>query len=204
MFVAFTGRKQSGKDSSANFLEDMEPDLERLRFAGPLKEMMATLLMEMGMDEEQAWEHIDGSLKEAPLKLLQGQSVRYAMQKLGTEWRNFFGDNLWSDIIAQQVDDALAAESDVIITDLRFLHEETFVRDRNGLVVRTRRYGQGAPTDMHPSEVEMEKITPDMTLWNHGTLGDFEDVIAISSAVWRGVTPNLAGAIEILPDIMAG
>lgn len=205
MLIAFTGKKQSGKDTSANIIQDIHPEYERMRFAGPLKEMIATLLREMGMDEEQVWDHIDGSQKEVPLKLLQGKSVRYAMQTLGTEWRNFFGPDLWSDIIAERIDSALSEDSTadgVIITDMRFEHEDEFVKARKGYRVRTRRYGQITGPDSHPSEVEMEKIVPDMTLYNYGSLADFETIVILSMGVWMGRLANLIEANDLADDLL--
>jgi hypothetical protein len=59
----------------------------RVRFAGPLKAMMAAL----GCTNAE----IDGDRKEVPCDLLGGKSPRWAMQTLGTEWgRKLIGDDL--------------------------------------------------------------------------------------------------------------
>ena len=60
----------------------------RVRFADPLKAMMRQL----GPGERE----IDGDLKEVPSAILGGQTPRYAMQHLGTEWgRNLIHPDLW-------------------------------------------------------------------------------------------------------------
>jgi len=175
--IAMTGQKRSGKDTIAAFYEN--EGYEKVAFAGPLKGMIKSLLLSAGLTEEEAEERINGSesSKEEALAILQGQSSRFAMQKLGTEWRNFFGANLWSDIVKTKVD----STDKVVLTDMRFLHESAFVKDRKGYQVRVRRAGQKKGVDLHPSETEMEKIEVDVTIYNYGSLIDLE---AIADAVY--------------------
>lgn len=175
--IAMTGQKRSGKDTVAAFFE--KDGYEKVAFAGPLKGMIKSLLLSAGLTEEEADERINGSdeSKEEPLSILQGQSSRFAMQKLGTEWRNFFGANLWSDIVKTKVDSTPL----VVLTDMRFLHESTFVTDRGGYQVRVRRAGQKKGVDLHPSETEMEQIGVDVTIYNYGSLIDLE---AVAQAVY--------------------
>ena len=165
--IAMTGQKRSGKDTVAGFFVD-EAHFEKVAFAGPLKGMIMSLFRSAGLSEEEAEERVNGSeeSKEEALDVLQGKSSRFAMQKLGTEWRNFFGPHLWSDIVKAKVD----STDRVVLTDMRFLHESAFVRERDGFQVRVRRAGQKKGVDLHPSETEMEKIMVDATIYNHDSL----------------------------------
>lgn len=168
-----TGKKRSGKDTVASMI-DAEYDYDRVAFAGPLKGMIKFLLKCTGMTDEQADVRINGTEaeKEEPLRVLQNKSTRFAMQKLGTEWRNFFGVNLWTDIIRAKVE----STERVVLTDLRFLHEADFVREHGGTVARVVRPGTNSG-DTHPSEVEMEKIVPDFTIYNHGSLTQLDAAV---------------------------
>lgn len=188
--IAMTGRKRSGKDTVAGMIaegveyvaerfHDAQPTdthYERIAFAGPLKTMIKSLLMSSGMNPAEAEERVNGSeaMKEEPLAILQGKSTRYAMQTLGTEWRDYLGKDLWTFLVQTKIDHIEQSGTTPIITDMRFLHEDAFVRERGGVTVRVKRAGQGAGADPHPSEVEMEKIEPMLTIYNYGNLEQLE------------------------------
>lgn len=169
MLIAMTGQKRSGKDTVAAIFAE-EWGYEKIMFAGTLKGMIKYLLMSAGLTDEEAEARINGSEadKEEALAILQGQSTRFAMQRLGTEWRNFFGPNLWTDIVKSKVD--LTARP--ILTDMRFLHEADYVDEQQGVKIRVIRAGQPKGADLHVSETEMEKIIVDFTIFNHGSLED--------------------------------
>lgn len=182
MLIACTGQKRSGKDSVA--LTFAARGFERVSFAGTLKGMIKYLLMSGGMSANAAEDHINGDLKEVELAILQGKTTRFAMQTLGTEWRNFFGENLWSDIVEAKVQ----ITEDVILTDMRFLHEELFVDSYQGWKIRVVRAGQPpVPAGAHASEKEMEAITPDITIFNHGSLDDLNVAAAFVATSVLGV-----------------
>lgn len=168
--IAMTGQKRSGKDTVAGFIKDKH-DFEAIAFAGPLKGMIRFLLQSAGMSDEKIVYYMEGDGKEVGIPELQGKSARFAMQKLGTEWRNFFGADLWSDIIGLKVD---SSDTDTILTDMRFPHEGDFADARDGTKVRVRRAGQSLSADAHPSETEMEKIVVDATILNFGSLAELQ------------------------------
>jgi hypothetical protein len=138
--------------------------------------MIHYLLTSAGMSREEADRYINGSTeeKERPLAVLQGKSARFAMQTLGTEWRDFLGKDLWTDITRSKVESTPA----VVITDMRFLHEASFVESYGGMKVRVLRPGTGDSGDNHQSEIEMESITEDYKIFNHGSLVHLRDAVA--------------------------
>src|SRR5262245_6513313 len=84
--IGLTGKLKSGKTEAALHL--CKKGFTRVRFAGPLKNMMTCLQL---TDAE-----IEGMLKEQPCDLLCGKTPRYAMQTIGTEWgRALIGEDLW-------------------------------------------------------------------------------------------------------------
>jgi hypothetical protein len=181
MLIAMTGKKRSGKDTVASMIK-ADYGCEPVAFAGPLKGMIKFLLLAAGMTEEQADARINGTEaeKEEPLPVLQHKSARFAMQKLGTEWRNFLGKDLWTDIIKSKVQNT----DRVVLTDMRFLHEADFVDIYEGSKVRVVRPGTNTG-DTHPSETEMDKIVPDYTIYNHGSL---EQLYAATSRMMFAVS----------------
>lgn len=140
--IAFTGLAGSGKSTAAAHLVNRR-GFTRVRFAGPLKAMMAAL----GCTPEE----IDGSKKELPCDLLGGKTPRHAMQTIGTEWgRDLISPDLW--IRAWQA--ALAkvpADVPVVVDDCRFPNEADAVIAAGGLVVRIERPGAGTAS-VHASE----------------------------------------------------
>jgi hypothetical protein len=182
MLISMTGQKRSGKDTVAAFMNEWEPTAERVSFAGTLKGMIALLLSNAGLTPDEIDYYMNGDGKETPLAVLQGKSARYAMQTLGTEWRDFLGKDLWTDIVRSKV----GLTEHVVITDMRFLHEEKFVEENDGAKVRVVRAGQPAiSVDAHKSEQEMAAIRADYTIFNHGSL---DDLRAAAAVVYNSIT----------------
>ncbi len=169
MLIAMTGAKGSGKDTFAKELVRM--NFFHTRFADPLKNMIRSLLREIGLDPE---EYIEGALKEVPLEILGGKSVRYAMQTLGTEWRDMIDRSLWTNIWRQKVEGYLQQGAPVIVTDCRFLHESRYVRELGGVIIRVDRPGLMSE-DRHISEQEMYQIEVDQIVVNDGTIEDLHN-----------------------------
>jgi len=144
MLIGIAGKKQSGKSSVANYLVQTH-GFVRIRFAGPLKDMMRAL----GLSEEE----IDGKMKEKPSKILGGQTPRYAMQTLGTEWgRHMIHPGIWTESWFHKYEAALALGMDVVVDDVRFSNEAALIQHLDGRIVNIFRPITKDLTDMHASE----------------------------------------------------
>ena len=160
--IAFTGLAGSGKTTAAKYLCTRH-GFERVRFAGPLKDMMRAL----GLSERE----IEGDLKEKPCDLLCGRTPRHGMQTLGSEWRDLIDRDLWTRIWRRRVE-ALAPAVPVVVDDCRFPHEVDAIRELGGLLVKVERPGLTAGS--HVSEVqELGPIVA--TIRNTGTVAAFLD-----------------------------
>jgi hypothetical protein len=158
LIVGFTGRIGSGKTFAAQELNKY--GFTRMRFAGPLKKMMAAL----GLTPEE----IDGSLKELPCELLCGSAPRWAMQSIGTQWgRDLIGEDIWVNAWKRAVSN-MQPGANVVVDDVRFANEADAIRSMGGVVVRINTPDDNrAPHELHESErLEFEYdqvITNDFT-----------------------------------------
>jgi hypothetical protein len=148
--VAFTGLAGAGKSTAAMHLAKSR-GFERVRFAGPLKAMMAAL----GCTTAE----IDGDRKEQPCDLLGGKTPRWAMQTLGTEWgRQLIGDDLWIRAWQAAVD-RLPAGVPVVVDDCRFPNEAAAVRAAGGVIVRIDRPGAGTASVHESEQHQIDAVT---------------------------------------------
>lgn len=173
--VAFTGLAGSGKSTAAAYLVKRH-GYERVRFAGPLKAMMAAL----GCTPEQ----IDGSEKELPCDLLGGKSPRHAMQTLGTEWgRDLITPDLW--IRAWQAAVAkVPAGVPIVVDDCRFPNEGEAVRAAGGVIVRIERPGAGT-SSVHASEQQTIEVVETLrNIADEQYLRDLVDIL-VTDLGWR-------------------
>lgn len=147
--IAFTGLAGSGKSTAALHLVNSH-GFKRIRFAGPLKDMMRAL----GLSEAE----IEGDRKEKPCELLGGKTPRFAMQTIGTEWgRGIIAPDLW----IRAFNAALAkvpAGVPVVVDDCRFPNEADAIVAAGGVLVRVVRPGAGAGAAGHSSEAHQLSV----------------------------------------------
>lgn len=152
--VAFAAPAGGGKSTAARYLVESY-GYTLVKFAAPLKSMMRML----GLTDE----HIEGSLKEVPCKLLCGKTPRWAMQTIGTEWgRDIIGADLWVNAWREMASDVLDLGGRVACDDMRFANEESAVRELGGVVIRLD--GRGGIAGDHVSEAYRPRA--DFTIWN--------------------------------------
>jgi hypothetical protein len=178
ILIGFTGRIGAGKSTAARALYNR--GFTRVRFAGPLKAMMACL----GLSEEE----VDGSLKEEPRDLLCGKTPRYAMQTIGTEWgRQMIGDDIWIRAFKRTVE-SYGLHIPLVCDDVRFQNEANAIRELGGVVVRVTR-GDRVADGIHASE--RQDFVADATLYNNESISEFErDVVNYADALRRVDTAN--------------
>lgn len=183
--IGLAGLKGCGKSTAARHLAD-EHGFARIRFAGPLKAMIGTLLDQMGIGHHQAWQLIEGEFKEQPTPLFSGHSPRHAMQTLGTEWgRDLIGPDFWVScwrlMVAKQALDHLADSCGsgqpfrVVAEDCRFPNEAAAIRALGGRVVWIDRPGLVAAG--HASEQSLSAADCDLVIPNDGAILDLTQAL---------------------------
>lgn len=168
----------SGKTTISRHLVDRHGFLP-LSFAGPLKAMCFSLLTSSGMSEGQAHSILsDRELKEAPLKVLNGRSPRFAMQMLGTEWgRGLFGEDLWVNIGITKAKSLMERGHSVVFDDLRFPNEAEAIEAAGGVVLRVTREDCEIVGEKHASEGSLDAHPVWATVYNTGTVWSLLDNI---------------------------
>lgn len=167
--IGLYGRATSGKGAVADTL--VEAGWHRVKFAGPGKAMLRTLLTEAGVDPFEIEEMIEGSLKEVPHDALAGKSPRHAMQTLGTEWgRECMASDLWVSIAMLKVHALMWQDRRVVIDDVRFANEVAAIKAFDGKMVHVVRPGMDAiPDGDHSSEGGLDNVRMHQII-NDGTL----------------------------------
>lgn len=172
--VAFAGQMGTGKTLCADYL-CAQHGYVKVKMADPLKNMLRAI----GLTNQ----HIEGSLKEEPLDLLEGKTPRWAMQSLGVEWgREQIGHSFWANIWAKEAQRHLTLGNPVVADDLRYINEAQAVKALGGVSVHLKR---GELKDVkHSSELIDFKC-------DHTIINDQEDSYAITSLLDRIVNFDL-------------
>lgn len=175
---AVSGKKGHGKDTFAKLVQGMNGSFSVVHFADKLKAIAQEVF---GLSIEQTQ---DPSLKEVPfeepiemdlhlqdMRVLTGlqdlqpagkvaKTPREVMQFLGTEYVRKAQGDYW----IRSTIDGIQDGSRVLIPDTRFINEARAVRDIRGYVIRVTRIDLASSNDTHDSEVEIDKITPDLLI----------------------------------------
>lgn len=167
--LALTGNKGSGKDTFAQAFT--KENFVNLKFGAPLKEMLRALYRYADVPEDIIERKMEGDLREVPCELLGGKTPRYAQQTLGTEWRNMIDPDLWVNITRPKAQALHDQGAKVICTDVRRISEQNMVREFGATLIRVHRPGN-ENRDNHVSELEMEGLEVDTTVYNVGSISD--------------------------------
>lgn len=155
---------QSGKSTLAMAMGPLS--YNRVRFAGPIKAMLAALLFNAGVELELVERMLDGDLKETPSSYLQGKSPRHAMQTLGSEWgRNCLGSGLWVSAAIAEANNLRKRGLGVVIDDCRYENEADAITAAGGILVKVVRSGAVRCTE-HSSEGALDGWPFDLVVHN--------------------------------------
>lgn len=155
--VGLVGLKQSGKTTASRFFQNH--GFTCIPFASVIKDM----LLAFGLSEAQLF----GDQKEVPSDILCGQTPRFTMQTLGTEWgRSIIGNDIW----LNAWENKMSQHPKVVVDDARFHNEVGLVQDLGGTIIRVTRDAAGQNGDLHVSEVNIPHLDADVHVHNGGTI----------------------------------
>lgn len=160
--IVLFGHQQVGKSTTARSLADVH-DYRRVSFADPLYAMVGALL---GITPEEARK----LPKEEPIPGLDGKTLRFTLQTLGTEWgREMISSSLWLNTARRTINRLTRAGSDVVVDDCRFEDEYRMLLDLGAkfiLLSRDDMPEQSNPE--HASEQDWHHFKPDAAVLNQG------------------------------------
>jgi hypothetical protein len=167
--IALCGPAGAGKSTLAKLLYQKHMFV-RTSFATPLKEMIGIILKYQGASTQDRLDMLYGNKKEIPTKYLANRTPRYAMQTLGSEWRDMIHRNLWTEIWENMIRNEIK-EADLVVDDMRFFQEAVAVRglDESYQTYIIQISRPGCSPGVHISEQEYLSIFPDLIIDNSGT-----------------------------------
>lgn len=182
LILGICGAAGSGKTTLARLLCNC--GWRRTYFSAGLKAMLYSFLLLQGIPEKTIEKMLNEELKEIPTTFLGGRTPRYAMQTLGTEWRNLMHQNLWVDAWKRHLVN-YPAGSKILVDDLRFHHEAQVVRDLGGKIIRLIRPYNRLEVGIHVSAVEALTILADAEIVNDSTPEGMLDQLASVMEYWK-------------------
>ena len=148
--IGLTGKKQSGKTTVANYLEE-EYGYISWAFADPIKLMVSALITDtydFNSDRIDDWE--DGVWKETPIPSLGGVTPRFLAQSIGACGRAV-DEKLWINKVAQDIASFEKRRPDlsdkILLTDVRLQPEAKWVRENDGVIIELHRGSINAKDD---------------------------------------------------------
>lgn len=168
--IGLAGHAYAGKDTAAGMLAEMvRPymDVTIRAFAQPMRDMLGAIVPHRYMH--------DPAMKETPVPGI-GASYRELAQTLGTDWgRRHFGDiwvrHMHETVLGEKSHFGLLGRHHVVlIPDVRFVSESSWIHEHGGHVIRLQRPQSMTARD-HVSEREWMDLAADAEISNDGTLG---------------------------------
>lgn len=176
LLIGLAGPKQSGKTTAAQYL--VKCGFDRHSFAAPIKNMMQSLLTDLGY----GWqlEYMMNSGKENLLPVL-NKSPRYLMQTLGTEWgRQMVDQEIWTNVARNKVNQSL---NSIVFDDVRFEDEAAMIRSMGGHIIHVDR--GCLVIDEHASEAGIVDNDADFFVDNDDTIADFlVEINCVVAGLW--------------------
>mgnify|MGYP005645376361 CR=1 FL=1 len=173
MILGFAGAAGVGKTTFARKMEQMRLNCCVMSFASPIKSMIRTLLSEVGINGKDIMDLVGTQEgKATEIDLLDGHTVRYLLQTLGTEWgRKYVHNDMWTNIAIAKATSFRLSGYIVIIDDVRFDNEAAAIEKANGSIVYIERPGaEKVCSDEHASENSFTVETRYERLINDGNL----------------------------------
>ena len=164
--IGIIGLKNSGKDTMGNYLTTHH-GFTKYAFANPVKEICKSLF---SLSDEQLE---DRKLKEK-MDPRWGISPREMFQRIGTDFGQFtlfklFPElnekikyrEIWVKLFEQWF--LKNKDKDIVVTDVRFMHEVNKIKSMGGQIVRIKR--DCDTSDSHISEMELNQINTRLIDW---------------------------------------
>lgn len=166
--IGVCGRARTGKDTAAEAILRMGGGAYRYSFADPLRAMVRA---GWGVDAgDPYWQRH----KEEPVSEFCGRSLRHVLQTLGTEWgREHIHPDAWVRLAA---DELATRGPGMVIADVRFGNEATWIRGVGGLLIHLTR-PDAAAVRSHASERGVAREPDEPLIVNDGCIEELYEAV---------------------------
>ena len=157
--IGIGGKKRAGKSTLAGYIAEMAAlrrfITEEVSFAQPIKEMMQVVFK-----HEVPWStFIADDRKQFPVEIAPGEymTVRQILQLVGTDcFRNIIHPDFW---VARGIAKIKTSPADIVLVpDVRFGNELQALKQLGTTVFVEKTSELEPELDLHPSEMELDKI----------------------------------------------
>ena len=151
--IGIAGKKRSGKNTAAQYLQSKIPNSKIVSLAEPVKELTYLTSSEFTrhLITSRGWE----VAKNNPL-------IRTALQTIGDGCRKILGEDIWIQALFKKMDEDIV----YIISDIRYVNEvEVF--EKTGPILRLEREDKD---DNHISEIDLDEYSFEVVIDNKGSL----------------------------------
>lgn len=179
LIAFYSPAPQMGKSTATRLLTE-GLGYRLVKFAGPVKNIAAAFLTELGVSEEEIEAFLEGHRKEETLEGYGFEKLtsRRIQQVIGTEaGRDALDPNIWTTIAGRKVRRLLDQGERVVIDDMRFPNEYDTVKQMGGECWCVYNPRVPIPVSDHPSEGLLSEHSFNEALINDGTVEDLEQEI---------------------------
>ena len=172
LLIVISGNKGVGKDTVANFMQDMfhYTLCKTFAFAKPIKEITSILL---GVPVDTLDEYKDKSVHEIGLtEISKSMTPRSYYKQIGDMFCKNFGKEVFAKIILKQIEESSFEFN--VITDMRFRHEYNLLKELKPIFIRVKSNRVKLDTT-HYSETDLLYLSDDTfnyVINNDGTIRD--------------------------------
>lgn len=158
MLIALTGKKFSGKSTSAKYLAKSH-NFKVGAFAKKGKDTCGDIF-------DLSHEQLYGELKEVIDKRYSVTPV-FIMQRFMTEVARYIYSDIWIECFAREHAQDISLNKDIVIEDLRFENEAIWVKSVGGIIIQLTRKQTEIESE-HESEHGIPDELIDFYIGNHG------------------------------------
>lgn len=171
LVIALTGAKGAGKDTVANLMKEMYPQINvsSVAFADPIKTKIMKIFNLRSVEEYDLLKRSDVHWGEK-FTLVPG---RHVCREIGMLMRSY-SDTQFNDYVADFINKQEGGV--VVVTDMRFDNEYTLMRDLGAAIVKVKNE-RVSEEDMHITERGFDDGLVDYVIPNHGTYDELRSAI---------------------------
>lgn len=156
LLIGMVGRKRSGKDTLARFVQEMNPEFTIMSFADPLKQACkhAYHLTEDQLEETK--DLVDPRWDMSPRDMMKSIGTKYFRTEDPGHWTKNLGFRM-------------VGIDHVVVSDVRFHNEALFIKENGGVLIHVSRETEGNDDD-HVSETTSDDLVCEYSISNNGSL----------------------------------